>query len=346
MRKDTVWQNRTSGYIETTSPSGYDILINGTNKYLNFNLISGSTGYGIRDNGGTMQFKNSAGSWTDFGSGGGGGAVDSVNGQTGVVVLDTGDISDVLNSRYVTDSQLTVIGNTSGTNTGDQDLSGLIPYTGATANVDLGTFTITTPKLISTGGNLDIEALTAGANMAIAADDAIILQGNNVYVSLRSPDVNFSTDGGSTFGHFNFDGLTVDRTYTFPDNDGTIALLSDITGGGFVWTDVTGTSQSMVINNGYIANNTSLVTCTLPSTAVVGSVIRVTGIGDGGWKIEQNTSQQIIWNEGGVDGTDQTTIGTTGYLASSDKYDSVEIICLVADTTWGVLSSKGNITIN
>jgi len=52
-------------------------------------------------------------------SGGGGGAVDSVNGQTGVVVLDTGDISEVTDKKYVTDAQLTVIVNTSGTNTGD-----------------------------------------------------------------------------------------------------------------------------------------------------------------------------------------------------------------------------------
>ncbi len=49
----------------------------------------------------------------------GGGAVDSVNGQTGVVVLDTSDISEVINKKYVTDAQLTVIVNTSGTNTGD-----------------------------------------------------------------------------------------------------------------------------------------------------------------------------------------------------------------------------------
>jgi hypothetical protein len=57
---------------------------------------------------------------------GGGGAVDSVNGLTGTVVLDTGDIADVLNYRYVTDAQLVVLGNTSGTNTGDQDLSGYL----------------------------------------------------------------------------------------------------------------------------------------------------------------------------------------------------------------------------
>lgn len=71
MRKDSVWHNRTGGYIETTNPTGYDVLINGSSKYLNFNLISGETGYGFRDNAGTMQFKNSGGSWTDFGAGGG-----------------------------------------------------------------------------------------------------------------------------------------------------------------------------------------------------------------------------------------------------------------------------------
>lgn len=37
----------------------------------------------------------------------------------------TADIADSTNKRYVTDAQLTVIGNTSGTNTGDQTLSGL-----------------------------------------------------------------------------------------------------------------------------------------------------------------------------------------------------------------------------
>ena len=76
-----------------------------------------------------------------------GGAVDSVNTQTGVVVLDTSDIADTLNKRYVTDANLTVLGNTSGTNTGDQNLSGLVPYTGATANVNLGEFQLSTGQV-------------------------------------------------------------------------------------------------------------------------------------------------------------------------------------------------------
>ena len=53
--------------------------------------------------------------------------VDSVNGKVGLVVLDTGDISPVIDKNYVTDSESVVIGNTSNTNTGDQDLSGLQP---------------------------------------------------------------------------------------------------------------------------------------------------------------------------------------------------------------------------
>lgn len=44
----------------------------------------------------------------------------SVNGQTGAVTLTTANVADSTNKRYVTDAQLTVIGNTSGTNTGDE----------------------------------------------------------------------------------------------------------------------------------------------------------------------------------------------------------------------------------
>lgn len=51
----------------------------------------------------------------------GGGAVDSVNGQTGVVVLDADDIDDAATAqKFVTASDLTTLSNTSGTNTGDQ----------------------------------------------------------------------------------------------------------------------------------------------------------------------------------------------------------------------------------
>lgn len=55
---------------------------------------------------------------------GGAGAVDSVNGETGVVVLTTGDIAEDTDANYVTDAEKTKLSNLSGINTGDQDLSG------------------------------------------------------------------------------------------------------------------------------------------------------------------------------------------------------------------------------
>jgi hypothetical protein len=53
-----------------------------------------------------------------------GGAVDSVNTQTGAVVLNTDDIAEGTN-KYVTSAEKTILSNTSGVNTGDQDISGI-----------------------------------------------------------------------------------------------------------------------------------------------------------------------------------------------------------------------------
>lgn len=68
-----------------------------------------------------------------------GGAVDSVNGATGTVVLDADDIDDTSTThKFVTATDITKLSNTSGTNTGDQDLSTyqLKPSEGAFANGD------------------------------------------------------------------------------------------------------------------------------------------------------------------------------------------------------------------
>jgi len=46
--------------------------------------------------------------------------VDSVNSETGTVILTTEDILEDTDHNYVTDAEQTVIKNTSGVNTGDQ----------------------------------------------------------------------------------------------------------------------------------------------------------------------------------------------------------------------------------
>jgi len=110
-------------------------------------------------------------------------------------------------------------------------------------------------------------------------------------------------------------------------------------GGGITWNEITGTTGNAEADNGYIANNSSLVTITLPSTCAVGKTIRIAGSGAGGWKLAQNASQVIYF------GDMNTTTGTGGYLASVYRYDQVEILCITADTTFTVIGSMGDITV-
>lgn len=53
-------------------------------QYLNFGTDGGDTGYGFRDNAGTIQFKNSGGTWANLGPGGGGSDANFTQAFTGV----------------------------------------------------------------------------------------------------------------------------------------------------------------------------------------------------------------------------------------------------------------------
>lgn len=109
-------------------------------------------------------------------------------------------------------------------------------------------------------------------------------------------------------------------------------------GGTASWVDVTGTTQTMVSTTGYYANNASAVAFTLPATAAKFDVMRITGV-QGAWSIAQGSGQSIAF------GNTSTAVGVGGSLASTDAGDCVELQCLVANTTWRVLSAVGNLNV-
>lgn len=116
-------------------------------------------------------------------------------------------------------------------------------------------------------------------------------------------------------------------------------LGSTASSGGLTWSLITVDLNPMVPDVGYICNKAGLLTVTLPTTAAVGTVLRVTGINtDLGWKIAQSANQIIHF------GNVSTTTGVGGSLASVLKRDSVELVCVVADLEWNIISSIGNIT--
>lgn len=109
---------------------------------------------------------------------------------------------------------------------------------------------------------------------------------------------------------------------------------------GIGWSHVTTTSATLAANSGYVADNVGLVSLLLPTTAAFGSVIYVQGLGGGGWKITQNSSQSIIV------GSVVSTTGTGGSVASTNQYDSIALVCVNANTMFASLGGpQGNLTI-
>ena len=107
---------------------------------------------------------------------------------------------------------------------------------------------------------------------------------------------------------------------------------------GVTWSTVSASGTASV-DSGYLTNSASQVAMTLPTTAAVGAVIEISGIGTGGWKIVQNASQIIHF------GNMNTTAGAGGYLSSTAQYDSLKLVCCVANLEWVVVSSVGNISV-
>lgn len=116
---------------------------------------------------GSTTFLRGDGSWQV--PAGSSSAVDSVNEQTGVVVLDADDISDSGTvNKFTTASDISRLANTSGTNTGDQDLSpyatiGAIP----TSITDLDT-TVDGSQLNAL--KVKVDGIATGAEVNVQSD--------------------------------------------------------------------------------------------------------------------------------------------------------------------------------
>ena len=196
-----------------------------------------------------------------------------------------------------------------------------------TTNSTTLSYGLTIPVVVSSGGT---GAITLGAN-------SLLLGNGTSAVSALGAATNGQIPIGSSSNPPSLATITAGTGVSVVNGAGSITI--NAIGSGVTWNDITGTSASMAVNNGYIADNSGLVTLTLPSTAVVGSTLYVTGKGAGGWKIAQNASQLINL------GTSTTTTGTGGSLASTNTFDSLMLVCITTNTTWNVLSVQGNITV-
>ncbi len=111
------------------------------------------------------------------------------------------------------------------------------------------------------------------------------------------------------------------------------------------WISVTSSTQAISASMGYFCNNASSITFTLPASSTAGDSFRITGGQSGAavtpWVIDQNAGQQINF------GNLSSSVGVSGSVASTLKYDSVELVCTVggSNSVWNILDSIGTLLV-
>lgn len=183
-----------------------------------------------------------------------------------------------------------------------------------TAVPSSGTIDISGGTLINTSGATNVVTINADDNVvgSVVSDSGTVTPSTN----------SFTVSGGN--------GISTSGSGS--------TLTIDSTGGGLDWFVEIGTTANLANNSGNIGNNAVGVTFTLPASSSVGDIIRVTGL-QSSWTIAQNAGQTIYF------GNDSTTTGAGGSLSSTNARDVVELVCVVANTDYQVLSSIGSITV-
>jgi len=269
-------------------------------------------------------------------------SVVTANGVSGSVATATTTPAITLTLGAITPSSVTSSGNinpatSDGAALGTTSLmwSDLFLASGAVINFNAGDVTIShgVNALTIAGGVVNFGSTPTVNSTAIyfVGGTDVALADGGTGASLADPDADRIMFWDDSLGAVTWltagSGLTITAT--------TITA----TGTGISWSEVTGTSQTAAVNSGYICNNAALVTVTLADTAAVGDILRIVGKGAGLWRVAQNASENINF------GNLTSTTGVGGYIEGTLQYDCVELVCTVANTTWTVMSSIGNITV-
>lgn len=190
---DIILATQQGSGIKFRGPTGSNqfsiIQATNGNVYLNIGQTTGDTGYGIRSNiAGGLEFKNSGGSWTGFGTGSGGGIPGGSNTQ--IQFNDANSFGGSSNFTFnKSTSNVQVTGNiqvsvlSSATHVQASNTFTISQYTSGLSNIS-GTQTITLD--FNQGSNFLI-TLSAGANVTLANPSNISRLGQQGIIVFKTP---------------------------------------------------------------------------------------------------------------------------------------------------------------
>ena len=333
-------------------------LVNGTGDAGDMYIcnVAGTVNFGA----GPVTF--AVGDWVLYGSG----TWQKSNGQNGTVtsvaVTESGDALTITGSPITTSGTINIgfagtsgqYVNGAGGLTTFPSLTGFVPYTGATANVDLGTNTLTALGVIANNFSAIGNTNPSGNGGYIFLKQGIGPFTNDTgYNSITANSTRFllQADAGSSnnkLASFELSGLTnnTSRTYTLPDLSGTFALLE----GTQTFTGVKSFDTGVLIKNGVSPTASGYTGIGAGTSGISVSL----GAGGGGSLIFQSTSYNYTFpaasgtialtsnipsitglvpytgatanvNLGTFDLTADVITGATGSFASSGGSDSFAI---------------------
>lgn len=155
--------------------------------------------------------------------------------------------------------------------------------------------------------------------------------------SMPSVPIQFTTDSGVAAPAANNLNIFGGPGVSTSGSGSTVTVTST---GGFTWSVVTSATNPnpIVKGHGYIPKGGTAVTFLLPATAVIGDMFAIAGYGNL-WSLTQNALQTVTL------GAATTTAGTGGSLTATQARDSIEVLCVTANTEFQVVDGIGNPTV-
>ena len=209
--------------------------------------------------------------------------------------------------------------------------------TGATGIPGVTALSANGQIIIGSGAGAPVAAtITAGTGVVVTNG------ANSITLSIDGAVVGETITGSSgpalspTAGNWNIVGGTGITTSGAGSTLTITAISAD-----FTWTDVTGATQTIAAENGYLTDRGGGVVYTLPATATIGDTFKIVGK-LGLTTITPNANQQLLI------GSASGTVGVTGTAVGTNVGDSITFVCIVtgASCVFRAESFVGNWTLS
>jgi hypothetical protein len=213
-----------------------------------------------------------------------------------------------------------------------------IPVIDGTGTVSLGE--VVYPNAHSIAGTIVLDNTSElRCSTLLSNSDVTVTQGD---VTISDGQLILGVSGG-TSGYIPVAATGANPAWAaITSTDGTInvtlgANTIDLSSAGGANWQVATAATNMVATDGYITKIAvpGILNYTLPAVAALGTILEVTGYSAGLWAILQGAGQTVHF--GNID----TTPGAGGSITATNRYDSIRMLCTVANTEWNVLSSTG-----